>query len=56
MKINERMLCSECAPGKLQRAELTFRRAPGKDNVAVCAFCRRERPCKCYEIMTQKDR
>ena len=55
MKINNRLICSECAP-KLQRAELTYRRTPGKDDFAKCAFCGRERMCKAYQIMTQKDR
>lgn len=54
MKINERMLCRECAPGKLIQAELTYRRVPGKDDLAECAFCHSERPCKCYQIITQK--
>ena len=53
MKINERMLCAECAP-KLTAAEMTYRRSPGKDDFAECAFCHRERPCKCYQIMTEK--
>lgn len=60
MKLNERMLCAACAPRKLMEAEMTFRRLPGKDDVAVCAFCgiydRREKPCKCYQIVTQKDK
>lgn len=56
MRIHERLLCSECAPRKLREAEMTFRRSPGKDDVAVCAFCHRERPCKCYQIVTEKNR
>lgn len=53
MKKNERMICARCAE-KLTRAEMTYSRSPGKDNIAVCAFCRQERPCKCYVIITQK--
>ena len=54
MKIRERMLCSECAPRKLLQAEMTYKRSPGRDDVAACAFCGRIRPCKCYQIMTEK--
>ncbi len=54
MRIHERMLCRDCAPEKLIRAELTYSRSPGKDDIAECAFCRRVRPCKCYQIMTEK--
>lgn len=55
MRTHERLLCLECAK-KLDRAELTYRRNPGKDNVAACAFCRRERPCKCYLIVADKEK
>ena len=51
MRTYERLLCLDCAK-KLDRAELTYRRRPTKDNLAVCAFCHRERPCKCYQIVT----
>ena len=54
MKIRERMLCGECAPRKLLQAEMDWSRCPGKDDLAVCAFCGRERPCKCYRIKTEK--
>ena len=56
MRIHERMLCGDCGPGKLIRAEMTYRRSQGKDDIAVCAFCKRERPCKCYQIVTEKNK
>ena len=56
MKWRERMLCGACAPRKLIEAEMTFNRKPADDNIAVCAFCGKERPCKCYRIATEKDR
>ena len=56
MKWRERMICANCAP-KLREAEMTCRRVPGKDDVAVCAFCgifdKREKPCKCWQIATE---
>ena len=58
MRIHERMLCTACAPRKLQQAEMTYRRRPARDGLAVCAFCtdRREKPCKCWQILTEKDK
>lgn len=56
---HERLICASCIP-KLKTAEMTWQRVPGKDDVAVCAFCgiydRRVRPCKCFRIATQKNR
>jgi len=56
---HERLICTGCIP-KLKTAEMTWQRVPGKDDVAVCAFCgiydRRARPCKCFRIATQKNR
>lgn len=56
MKVHDRMLCTDCAPRKLREAEMSFRRSPGRDDLAVCAFCGRVSPCKCYQIVTEKDR
>lgn len=50
MKLVDRMLCTDCAPRKLLEAEMSFKRLPGKDDFAECAFCHRQRPCKCYQI------
>ena len=59
MRWHERMICRDCVQ-KLKTAEMTWQRVPGKDDVAVCAFCgiydRRARPCKCFRIATQKNR
>ena len=54
MKQFERMLCQDCGPGKLIRAGMTWSRKPGGDDIARCAFCGQERPCKCYVIITEK--
>lgn len=50
MRLVERMLCNDCGPRKLINAQMTYKRSPGKDDCAECAFCHRERPCKCYQI------
>lgn len=47
----ERMICTECAPRKLIKAQMKFySRAPGKDDVAECSFCHRIRYCKCWRF------
>ena len=50
MRLVERMICTDCGPRKLEKAKMRYSRKPGKDNVAECAFCHRERVCKCYQI------
>ncbi len=50
MRLVERLICTDCGPRKLQQAEMHYKRQPGKDDTAVCAFCHKERVCKCYQI------
>lgn len=50
MRLVDRMLCTDCGPRKLIEAELRYKRSPGKDEFAECAFCHRNRLCKCYQI------
>ena len=55
MKWHERMICAACAP-KLKKAEMTYNRKAANDDIAICAFCGVERPCKCFRIATEKNR
>ncbi len=50
MRLVERLLCSDCAPRKLIMAEMHYKRSPGKDEFAECAFCHEKHACKCYQI------
>ena len=51
MILLERMICTECERKKLLPAGLKTRfRAPGKNDVAQCAFCHQVRYCKCWRI------
>ena len=50
MRIVERLLCPECGPRKLIDAGMRYKRSLGGDDFAECAFCHRERLCKCYLI------
>ncbi len=52
MRWHERMICRDCVQ-KLKTAEMTCSRKPGNDNIARCAFCGIERPCKCFRIATE---
>lgn len=56
MRVLERMICTECAPGKMKAAQLVYRPAPGKEAVTECAFCHKTRYCKCWQIRIGRDK